>query len=346
MKKYLALILSFVLATVLFAGCGDSGGSQSAPAVQSSSEAASPAKPAESSPAQSDAPAATDYPTGTIEIITAGSPGGDADLFPRTAAKYLEAKWGVPVVVTNISGQPAAINQVHDAKPDGYTLMSNHDAFLINSVTGMVDFGFEEMTLLGIYGLLDGQVLVSRSELGWETLDDLRDACAAEPDTYNVGIAYTATTRVMGEMLMKAGVECRLVDSDGGSDRIAKLLGGHMDAAFLTWQHAEEYITSGQWNALCIVQEERSKVCPDIPTALEQGYDVIYPTRHFLALPAGADPAIVAVWDEALKELNENPDYVAEIESIIPGGYATYVSATDAMPIMDEVRGYIQEYLG
>lgn len=284
-------------------------------------------------------------PEGNVEILTPGTPGGDQDLAARHYAEWLSKYWGVNVVVTNISGDAAAMLTIHDAQPDGNSILYHTDAFLINVAKGSVDFTLDDVNITAVTGQLDGQVLVCRSELGWKTLDDLKAACDAEPDTHIVSIAYSKTTQIMGQMLVNSGVQCRLADSDGGSDRIAKLLGDFVDAAFLTYDAAKDYVDSGEFTILAIVQEERSDVCPDVPTAVEQGYDVVFPTTHFTILPKDASEEVIAGWQAAIKAANEDQEFVDSLSEVVLGLKACYQSAEEAMPHLQTIYDYAAEYM-
>jgi len=285
------------------------------------------------------------YPTKTIEILVGFAPGGDSDLFPRIYAKYLEKMWGVPVIVTNMGGATVpCFNQAHGAPADGYTVLSAHDSLLINMINGALTFGLDDMTIVGIHSELDGQIIAVRANSGWNTLADFASACEAQPDKYTLAISYASTTLVMGQMLKAAGLKARLVDSDGGTDRVQKLLGGHIDAAMLTWGVMRDYVASGQWKALAILNDERSKVSPQVPTAKEQGFNAVYPTRHVFYMPKGTDPRIVDVWDKALTQLNQDPAFVKEIFDVV-AGYAKYVNAAESKKILDDFYPILKKYL-
>lgn len=326
MKKYLSLLLALVLVFALCA-CGQT-------------ETPAPTEAPAADPAAEPQTPSVWTPTGNVEIITPGTPGGDQDLAARQYAEYLSKYWGVNVVVTNISGDAAAMLTLHDAAPDGNTILYHTDAFVLNIAKEAVDFGMDDVQIVAASGQLDGQVLVARSELGWTSLDDLKAACDAEPDTHIVSIAYSKTTQIMGEMLVNAGVQCRLADSDGGSDRIAKMLGDFVDAAFLTYSAAKEYIDSGEFTALAIVQSERSTVCPDIPTAVEQGYDVVFPTTHIMVLPKDTPAEITAGWQEALAAVNADGTFAPKMAETVVGLTAEYKPGADVLSYLNSILEY------
>ena len=53
--------------------------------------------------------AAQQYPTRRVEIVVPFAPGGGTDLIARATAKYLEKKWGQPLVVVNKPGGSVVI---------------------------------------------------------------------------------------------------------------------------------------------------------------------------------------------------------------------------------------------
>jgi putative tricarboxylic transport membrane protein len=56
---------------------------------------------------------------------------------------------------------------------------------------------------------------------------------------------------------------------------------------------------------IAILSEERhpSDKFKDVPTAKEQGYDVVWSSPQSLTLPPKADPALVAWWDDKLQKM-------------------------------------------
>ena len=281
------------------------------------------------------------YPTRAIEII-AGDPGGDSDLFPRITAKYLERHWGMPVVVFNQTSAVSAM-RIHSATPDGYLVSSMQDAMMINMVNGVLDFTLDDLTIVAKYAETPSQVVTVRTDSGWNTLNDFVRASQARPDTYTLGVALDSNTGVMGHMLLEAGLNVRLVDSSGAL-RVQMLEGGHLDASLSPWQRIEDYVVAGRWNALAILEPERSEFSPQVPTAREQGFDVVYSIHHVFYMPRGVDPRIVEEWNRALIAINNIPEYGQEMKDVVRG-YARYANATETRRILDGFFPMLRRWL-
>lgn len=284
------------------------------------------------------------YPTKQVEILVPANPGGNTDAVPRLYQKYLEKLWGVPVVLTNAKGATAQFCiDTYGAEPDGYTLVTNTDSPFIERVMGGIPFEIEDLTIIGIWAEFPGPILVVNSKSGWNTLDDFVQACNAKPDTLTIATNYTGNTRIMAEMLKKAGINFRIVDSDGGSDRQAKILGGHVDAVLLSWAECKDYIASGELVALCCVDSERCETYPDIPTAIELGYDCVYPTRHFLSTTPGVDERIVKVWEDALTQISNDPEFQKEMWETA-GAHAVFRNREESMAKFNSLIPLFKEF--
>ena len=282
------------------------------------------------------------YPTKTIEFL-GGAPGGDTDMFPRITAKYLEKLWGVPIIITNSERAVAIGNRIHGAPPDGYTVLGYQDNLLVSMVNGSLDFTLDDLTIVAKFAELPGHAIAVKADRGWKTLKDFAKACEERPDTLTLGVQFAGTTRVMAGMLQEAGLKVRLVDS-GGAERVQMMEGGHIDALINSYQFCAPYVAAGKWNVLAICNEERSEMCPGVPTAKEQGFDAVFPARHVIYMPKGVDPRIVDEWNKALVTINKDPAYVKEISDVVKG-YARYANATETRKMLDEIFPLLRKYL-
>ena len=314
--RFLALLIALA-ALFSLAACSNNGNSSS-PSPNSSTDNSTPPVQENSDSTSALDHSDIDWPNRTIEIVVPASAGGANDLHARLYAQYLESMFGVPVIVTNMKdgGQAPAFRYVHDAEPDGYTILHTHDAFFINQVNGSIDFGLDDMTNLGITAKIAGQILVTNTSNGWNSFEEMVAYAKANPDTVTLGMSVGSTTQVMANMLIDAGVPIRLVDTSGASERVTMLLGGHIDLAFMGYSDLAQYVESGDFAPLCVAASKREEACPDVPTAKELGYDVVFDSSFFMLTSPGVDQAIVDKLTSAFQEINTMPDYIEAVYNI------------------------------
>lgn len=254
-----------------------------------------------------------DWPKRTITIVVPFGTGGDSDFNARVMAKYLSKELGVNVVVENISGSGGSIGSsaVKDAEPDGYTVLQNHNALMISRANGISDFGLEAFELVGITAANPGDVFAVASSTGIETLDDLVEACKKQKMTVATNIG--ATTQVLSFMLAEYA-DVVQVDVGGIADKVVALLGGHVDIIVGPYGNVKPYVDSGDFNILGVCAKERAALYPEVPTCIEQGYEIYFPTRFFMAFPRGTDQRIVEKFRAAVEKIiTTNEEYAEEI---------------------------------
>ncbi len=130
----LGLILMLTAALVGCSAQSSAAPSSSAPAVSSAPTAPSASSAAPSAQAPAPAPSQSktvktasgeEWPTGPIELIISGSPGGGTDIPARLVAKYLEKELAYPLCPstwTRAARFPRTITSARRRRPDGYTL--------------------------------------------------------------------------------------------------------------------------------------------------------------------------------------------------------------------------------
>ena len=248
-----------------------------------------------------------------VEIIVPAGPGGDTDFNARLMAaeftKYLPPNF----VVANVTGTGGAVGlrQVADSAPDGSRAVAFHSAFVVNQVTGIVDFGFEAYELAGIIAAHPGMVLLVRSELGINTLGELFEYTRANPGKLLYGVETGAVSFAVGTLLTQYGLDVTLVDAGPTAQRITMLLGGHVDIIASVYGLVEDYISEGTFVPLGI--DGRSDL--DAPTGLiqsflSQGFNIAVPFYYFMGFPAGTDPNLVAAVTEVIERtVRTNDEY-------------------------------------
>lgn len=317
MKKISALILSMALCVGMLTGCGGNSGKPAASAPAASAPAAS--APAASTPS---AEPTSNWPNGTVTLLCGFGAGGSSDIETRSLATYLEKVTGGTFVVQNITGANGwmAWDQLLHSDPDGQTIsMVNTPAlfydyldpsqghsetmddfdFICNEV---IDFGVL-VCKKGTYANMDEFMAAAKAD-GGVTVADVGANSNKHIATIEMGLNNTDATLTP-------------VHQSGWADNYAALLGGTVDAISAVYGDVASILAEDELTVLCVFNEERVDVLPDVPTCEEAGYGPVYeaPARGYM-LPLGVDAAtkeaIVAAFDAAIND----PDHVAELESM------------------------------
>ena len=300
LKKATALALSLALGLSLTA-CSNGGTSS------------------QSSTSGQDGSSSVDWPTKAINFVVPWSAGGDTDFFARTLGKYLSEELGVAVNVTNTTGGGGSVasNEVKDADPDGYTFLCFDTALALNHACGIADFGYEAFDPVCLMAKNSGEYLVARSDFPCDTIAELIEYSKKNPGTVKLAANTGATSYYVAVKLTELGGDFNVVNAGSSSERVASLLGGHIDVSSHAMGVISQYLEgtgTGELKILGCLATERSEAFPDIELATEQGVDLAYDMVYNILAPKGTDPAIIEALSEACgKIINENEDYAKEI---------------------------------
>ena len=106
----------------------------------------------------------------------------------------------------------------------------------------------------------------------------------------------------------EAGFETRYVTANSGADRLRLILGGNADIALFA---ASEYLAQGDGlRPLVYFGRERLPDLPDVPTAIELGYDVSWANPNWWLAPASTSEENVAILAAALEKAINDPEIV------------------------------------
>jgi len=257
-----------------------------------------------------------DWPKKPIQIVVPYNAGGDTDFNARAYAKYLEKELGQPVVIVNVSGVGGTLGsrKVRDAAPDGYTALFYHSAVLINQITEMVPYGFEDFEMCAVAAMNPGNVIAVNAKAPWKNLKELVEDSVKRPNEIKFAADIGGTTYVMAMQFVAAGAKVNVVDAGSSTARNAALKGGHIDIIPNPYGPTKPFLQSGDFRALGVTTSKRHPRFPEIPTCIEQGYDVNVEIPYFMAFPKGTPKAIVDRMSKAIEKIaTTNADYAADI---------------------------------
>ena len=285
------------------------------------------------------------WPEKTIQVTVPYNAGGDTDIYARLAAKYLEKELGKTIVIINTVGASGmtAARKIMGDKPDGYNVLFKHTAGLITEATGLADFSYTEDFAIGGTIVEDSTfTVVVHKDSGFKTLQDMVDYAKANPGKLTYSTVHGSVTHYVSTQLEEAAsIDIKELDvGSSNSDRIAAFLGKQVDVLTVNYATIKDYIASGDFIVMGILSEERVPTLPNIPTFVEQGYDVTAIKTYSYSFPKGTDPAIVEKFDAALAKISQNPEFQKEVESFF--GVVKYMNPTETYNSEKEMVQYIK----
>lgn len=313
MKRKSLLTLILALTLLALSACGSSG-QPNAPAASGGSASTDAA----ASGSTNGKPEG--YPSQAVNLIVGFNAGGDTDLNNRLMAQYVEKRIGNSVAVQNMGGSNGAVAMTqYQAQPtDGYTLIGVNTSALVNNyVSGNCQFSYEDFEVVGIFGRGAGEMLFANKASGITSIDDLYEKSQANPGQIKLGMSSGGNTHVYALLLQSAGIDVNIVDGGDGAERIAALVGGHVDVCFVPYLTAKEYVEKGDVIPLATIGS-RCSALPDTPSLSETGYveNKIDGCYVWLA-PKGTDASIVSYIADQMRDVVENDaDYATEQQAI------------------------------
>lgn len=255
---------------------------------------------------------ADDYPSKPISLIVPFGAGGGSDTSARIYQKAFQDNdlLGQPLTVFNVPGAGGSVGarQVKDADPDGYTFLLIHMALLTRQGAGLIDFGYQDFD--PVAGTeVNNSVLVVHKDSPYQTLADLVDGAKANPDTIVFGVNMGANKHMEGLLIEEhAGVDFRFAQIGGDAKNVTALQGGHIGVTTLSIGSFKKL--GDEFRALAIYSAERREGL-DIPTFIEQGYDITYTNQNWWFAPKGTPQDAIDAFAGALEAAGKTT-YVQE----------------------------------
>ena len=261
-------------------------------------------------------------PTKPIEMVVHTGPGGGSDVLARTIVVMLEKEKLLPVrmQVVNKTGGNAAVAAAYLAEKKGET----HTLGLITSVWIATPLTSAEakVTLRDLTPVarlvFEPAVFAVRADSPYKTMRDFIEAARANPGKLKQsGGSLTSRDSIMRQALQQhTGTKWAFVSFQGGGERVAALLGGHVDMMIIEPQEAGEQIRAGKMRVLAQIAEKPLPSYPGVPTLKEAGYDVSVPPQiRALVAPPGISREVIAYWEDVFDKLHNTASwqkYVAD----------------------------------
>ncbi|MCV2863267.1 Bug family tripartite tricarboxylate transporter substrate binding protein [Albidovulum sediminicola] len=255
------------------------------------------------------------------ECIAPANPGGGWDFTCRQVGKLLYdlKQVDAPVQVTNMAGAGGGLAYNHvvtERNTDADLLVAASSATTTRlAQKAFGDATADQVRFVGAIGADPGVIVVAKDS-PFQTLGDMVDAIKADPGS----VAFAGGSAAGGfdhmkplQVLKAAGFtdigKVKYIGVDGGADAITQTVGGFTQAMTGDMSEIVGFIQSGEVRALAVLSEDRVPGFDDIPTAREQGFDVVAVNWRGFYVPKGISDDEFSAWATKIQAVADSAEW-------------------------------------
>ncbi len=268
-------------------------------------------------------------PTKPIEFVTHTGPGGGGDVFARGISAAMEKEKLLPVRMQVVNktggGVIAAMSYLAEKHGDTHTIAVFTGLWYTNPLMrAEAKLSMHDLTPV-VRLVLEPAMIAVKSDSPYKSLKEFIDAAKASPGKLKQSAGSIGSRDwVVRQLLMKnSGASWAYISFPGGGERIAALLGGHVDMMVIEPQEAGEHIRAGNMRVIAQVAEKRLPVFPDVPTIQEAGFNVPnVPQVRGIVAPPNTPADVVAYWEDVFAKFVKTPSWQKYLaDNLFEDGY-------------------------
>jgi len=240
------------------------------------------------------------WPSQQIRIVVPYIPGGATDTAARVVAEKMgELLGGQQVIVENKGGGNTIIGMdaVVKSRPDGHTLLFGTTTLATNAALGLKQ-PFEPLkdfqTISTIADIPD--LIAINKDVPAKNYAEFAEWCSKQ--TQKVRFACSGIgnqPHLWGELFKTRNkLNMEVVGYKGSADAIRDTMGGHVPVIVDVVLPTGNHVKAGRMTGIVVASEQRSPMCPDVPTVVELGMkDMVSAVFYGVTGPAGIPRPIV-----------------------------------------------------
>ena len=265
-----------------------------------------------------------DFPSQSITMIAAGSPGGGLDTAGRTLQEGLKsADIDAKINIQNVGGgggNPARAALLK--KPnDGYTVVLESNRIFLNPLLGTTDMELKDFTPVASL-TTDYEVWAVKTDSEYKTAKDVLKKVKKDPKSVSFGVGTTPSDDQFNVLLpaMNYGIDdigaINIVAFKEGGDLNTELLGGHVEVASTGFSEAVTLAESGKIRILAVSSKDRISTAKDAPTWIEQGIDTEISHWRGVFGPADMPDEALKWWQDSIKKATETDEFKQKTQDL------------------------------
>jgi tripartite-type tricarboxylate transporter receptor subunit TctC len=168
----------------------------------------------------------------------------------------------------------------------------------------------------------DPQIVFVRADSPYKSLKDVVDDAKKRPNQVRVGVSTPGSLdrQVMEQFKAETGTEVTIITHDGGGDVMLSVLNGTSNVGIGEIAELRGQIDAKKIRLITTYTEQRLPQFADVPTAKEQGINLVVRKFRGIAGPKGLPRDVIAAWQEAAQKVLQEPKFKAmyEKDALIP----------------------------
>lgn len=262
-------------------------------------------------------------PSKSCELVVHGGPGSGNDLFARALVGMIEQEKLAPIRI-QVLNKPGGGSTTASA----YLASKTGDAHTLGIFTNvwMTDPLVQEAAKVSIHKdltpiarmVIEPALVAVRADAPYKTMKDFVEAAKSKSaQLKQSGGSITSRDNLIRQLIMKqTGANWSYISFPSGSERLAALLGGHVDLMVLDPSEAIEQVRGGKLRPLAQIADARLPAFNDVPTLAEAGFRIPKtPQIRGVVGPPNMPAAAVAYYENLLEKVVKSPSwkkYVAD----------------------------------
>lgn len=280
------------------------------------------------------------YPEKPITMIIPSEAGSGADMLARKLIPKASQILGQPIMIVNKTGAGGslAMRELHDAKPDGYTLGGFTPIIITNKLQGITPFNYSDFSVIGSYYFSYSWIIAStKTQRLFKTLEETVSFAKTNPGKVILatsGVGYFQWIAAVA-FQQKTGVKFNILPQPGtAAMTTTQVAGGHADIGVTAMSPTKPLVDSGLVKLLAFFGPKRAPGFENVPALSELGYDVGVGAFGVFVGPRKLPKEIIDKLDKAFRPAVNDPEY----ETLCKEGNYTplYLSPDKFQTYLDE----------
>lgn len=260
------------------------------------------------------------------ECIAPAKPEGGHDITCRLLATSIAESLLIPMSIRYMPGGIGALSYnyaINVRSKDANMVVAASTGSLLNlALRKYGKYSEADVRWLGAVGT-DYGVIAVRSDAPWQNLAELIAAIKSKPDSMVIGGSGSIGSQdwiKMALTLDHAGIDpktIRYISYEGGGEAAQALLKGHTQIFPGEFTEVVNYLDSGRMRIFAVFASRRLPgKYAFLPTAIEQGYDVVWPLWRGYYLPPKISREEYHWWVNTLYRLEATEAFTREREKL------------------------------